>query len=1483
MVGAVIRSKTFQNWATQQTAHLLSKELKTKVTIAGFRVDNFTFVHIDSVLIADRSNDTVFYIKELTADLDRLTFNFADKQQKISLLYAEADGAVVKFLKPQDSTQPWNYEFVFDYFKKKDTTDTTKGPPFILKIKEVGLVNCSFTMVNPEVDNKGTAKFNPGNFTFHKASGVFTKFSVVDDSISFSTQNFRMKEKNGFVLDKMEANARIYSRGLEFDNLLLQTGQSSLSNRLYMNYSTWDDMGEFISKVVFDATLVNSIIHMQDVSYWGPNMETMKQMAKVNGKIRGPIDNMKGRELRIETGKESFIAGQMDIKGLPDFNNSYIDVKLDNSHTVESDLRAIMDLDELPEGIKKMGKIDFTGKFTGFPKAFVAYGNFATDLGKFTSDIKLDFNEGENSATYIGDIKVDNFDMGTFTNSSPMLQRVTFAASVDGSGLTLKNMDAVVKGNVTQITINNYTYKNIEIDGLFAGKLFTGYAKLRDENVDLDFDGTVDLNNDKPVMNFVSTIRKADLYKLHIDTIPSGVSGRVYLNFTGDKLDNLEGEAGIADIILRRGGRLLTIDTASLYAGYNGNRRQLKLQSNIVDAEIIGNYNFSQLGDAVYNYAAQLLPKIVKPDSAKVINENFSFNVQFKRTTQLTQLLWDGISVDPFNASGSINTLNNSVTLDFYLPQLTYNDMMFSKVGIKTLPLSPGLQQLEIKCCSFYKGDSLYLDSTRALLTFGGDKVVFNISVPSSITRISAQLSGRLEFTETLYSLVFEGSTLTAQKRVWNLNDESFVGYYPKTGKIVFNQLKIRSQNEGIEVNGAISKLIEDTLRVDFDSFRLANVNYFTRPAKGQEIGGVLNGNVVLMNLMDMPLFTSQLTADSFSFGGEAMGDIKLLATNNKFYKIISLRGSCENGRLKGSKIGGFINFDKAAPTNFNVSFELSNATTKFFEPFTQGLASGFEGSFSAALKLTGTFAKPSLKGEAIISNTALTIDYLQTRYSFEKARVLITDDAITVAPFTLKDANGSLATAGGSITHKSFSNFRINFEVENMNKFMALNTKAADNSLYFGSAIISGNFSIRGPFNDLEMTIKAKSEKGTKFNLQLADQSTIGNYDFITFVDYTKSQPAREPLNLNGIRLKLELEVTPDAEVQIIFDSQLGDIIRGTGHAQLRMEINTLGDFKMFGTYTIDNGAYLFTALDFINRYFTINKGGTITWTGDPLNAQIDLKAVYSKPTSVQPLVVGLLPDAELAAYSTPVRVDAILELSKQLLKPDIKFGLSIPDISTFNSSNANTSIFVNVLRRIERDQEEMSRQVFSMLSLGSLATPLDNGVAGGGGASGTDQGINAVTNNVGNLLSSQLTNLLTKYDPKWNIGVQVGQGSSQARTEVIISASRKLLNDRLRFDISAENATLNNISVSYNISPSGNQQVRVFSRNSNNPSYSQNILSNQNILSFGGGFYLRTEFENLEELKRKLRRRPKQQPAPPPPPPSDGINVEPGTEPKK
>jgi len=217
-----------------------------------------------------------------------------------------------------------------------------------------------------------------------------------------------------------------------------------------------------------------------------------------------------------------------------------------------------------------------------------------------------------------------------------------------------------------------------------------------------------------------------------------------------------------------------------------------------------------------------------------------------------------------------------------------------------------------------------------------------------------------------------------------------------------------------------------------------------------------------------------------------------------------------------------------------------------------------------------------------------------------------------------------------------------------------------------------------------------------------------------------------------------MESDITDDAEVFIIFDERAGDKIRGRGEGSINLEVDRDGTIEMFGDYIIDEGEYLFTLLNVINKPFNVKRGGTINWTGDPFNADIELEATYPGRTALSTLLIEYLdnsnPDLEnLARKST--KVDLIMYLTGKLLKPDIDFDINFPNVD-----NELRNFVESKLNSMRSNQNELNRQVFGLMVVGSFL-PGDQYALNGG-----EIGFNTLSEMLSSQLSIYLTELLSE-----------------------------------------------------------------------------------------------------------------------------------------
>ena len=437
----------------------------------------------------------------------------------------------------------------------------------------------------------------------------------------------------------------------------------------------------------------------------------------------------------------------------------------------------------------------------------------------------------------------------------------------------------------------------------------------------------------------------------------------------------------------------------------------------------------------------------------------------------------------------------------------------------------------------------------------------------------------------------------------------------------------------------------------------------------------------------------------------------------------------------------------------------------------------------------------------------------------------------------TISDMNKNKAIVSGKVYHDNFKNFQLDFDI-NTNKFMCLNTTEADNSLYYGTAFMTGIVNIFGFTNNIEIDANVKTEKITlnnrvdkanvlskteltKLFIPLSGTSEVGQSNFITFVKKDSSSTLNNKYNvqLDGVTMKFDVDLTPDAEVQLIFDQKVGDAIKARGNGNLKLEISPQSDFKMYGDYVIENGDYLFTLKNLINKRFDIEKGSVIKWSGVPYKADLNLTAIYKTRASLQPII-----DTTTTTNIDPKKrypVNVKLNMTGDLLSPSIDFDVDLPSIDAATRQT--------VLSYVNTDAE-VNRQVFSLLILNSFVTPYQ--LANGSGGINVEQ---AAGTNTSEMLSNQLSNMLSKISKDFDIGVNYRPGDAVSKEEVAVALSTQLFNDKLTVEgnvgtnpnSQSTNTLVGDFNIDYKITDDGKVKLKAFNK------------TNDNVLTYASGPY--------------------------------------------
>ncbi len=482
-----------------------------------------------------------------------------------------------------------------------------------------------------------------------------------------------------------------------------------------------------------------------------------------------------------------------------------------------------------------------------------------------------------------------------------------------------------------------------------------------------------------------------------------------------------------------------------------------------------------------------------------------------------------------------------------------------------------------------------------------------------------------------------------------------------------------------------------------------------------------------------------------------------------------------------------------------------------------------------------------------------LTVDALNVTYGFDEETITFYEDMIGFDYIPIHYVDPATQTemkdrgrATGTLIHNHFQKWNFNIYME-LDRMLAMNLDKEMNELYYGTAYGSGTLEISGDPGTLNITVDARTEKGTDIKLPLGGDEEVQMESFVSFVDRDAEQEgSKGRRDLEGIDMNFDLEVTPAAKVSIIFDEQIGDVMKGRGEGNINMEVNTNGKFNMYGKYEVHQGDYLFTMRNVINKRFSVQKGGTIEWFGNPYEASLDLDAVYNLRTSIYPLMQGLEQDE---GYKKRVPIELVMHLSRDLMNPDVAFDIRFPTLSE------------NVRTKAKSRIESTNKQAFSLLVLKRFLNERGNR----NGEEGQRAGVGSSTSS--ELLSNQLSNWLSSLSEEFDLGVNYRPGDEVNNEELAVALSTQLFNERVslsgNFGVSNSseynrsggknnNDLVGDFTIQYDITKDGKFKLKVFNE-SNEDQLSR--LQNSDYTQ-GVGLYYQESFDSARELLKGIRK---------------------------
>ncbi len=1333
-------------------------------------------------------------------------------------------------------------------------------------------------------------------------------------------------EKSGFILKKLNATAKVDAKNIELSNLDLQTPNSQVRNELKLSFRSLESFKTFPDDVRIKAELENTLFSPNDLLVFIPKLKEEKifkrnsdKIIRIDGLISGKVNRLKGKDIVLAIGEGTRLKGNFSLRDITEPEDAFLDVKVDELNTSIKEIKRYADV-KLPRNFAKLGKLDFSGRFTGFLLDFVADGKLKTDLGYVNSDLKINLRNGFEQSEYSGSLTVRDFDVKTWSGND-LFDKASFSGKVKGKGVRLNNVDAQLDAKVRNFTFKGYDYQDVRMDGRLTGKLFDGELILEQDEVDMKFEGTVDFRDSLPVFDFTAAIDELDLKALNLSKQNIRLAGDLAFDFSGNNIDNVVGDASVYRFEFSKDDKTYQADTILISSKINSRfDRILKLDSDIADALIRGEFDILQLPGAAASYiethypkyadragisSAKLMPKKkIELDTSgqlvevpvEVRDQDFKFDIRIKETNELLKLVVKDLQIyQGTQIKGVFSTRDDQLAFVAKVPGIKTSSIFVDEVTTR-FSADADIADLNIQTKGLVVGkdSALVLPPISVQADLELDTAHFDVrSAGFGDVVTDMHFNGVLFPADDYFQISLLPSDFYIFNRKWDISGDNYIRFGKKY--IDTKNLLINYEDEQISLNS----FGESGLELGISNIAVKWLNDIIQ-LRNTEFGGKLNAKVTTEDLFKLTDLRTTTTLDSFVINNDYWGNVELSATAKDITTPVETRlrvnmlNQTDSILITGQYFSPLSDVGKVNPNSFDCQVEAGNYSVEFVEYLLRGEISDLRGRFDADLRLWGNFKKPEISGKLRLFDGSVKINYLQTRYFIDDVLVDVSSTFLDLNGNNIYDDFRNSADLTGGITHDHLRNFQLATQV-NADQFLLLNTEKKDNPLYYGRGIGKANVSFSGPFNRTDINITATSAAGSNITIPLTDEQVARKVSFIEFIPKDTvivKEKRRKPL-IRGANIEMKLTVTPEANIFLPFDERVGDVIKGIGKGDIQLNITRTGEFSVFGNYEIDRGEYLFTYQNFINKPFRVKPGGTIAWTGDPYDARINVDAVY-EGLRVPPsnFILEYLSDADsdlkrTAGIST--NVDLSMELVGSLLKPDINFDIEFPQLDPKLRGYVDGK-----LRLLRDDKNELNRQVFGLIVLGNF---LPSDIAGTG-LQGNQliTGINTLSEVLSNQLSLYLTDLLSDvvtdvnfisgidFDVNYRLyqiegldDVSIDDFSVTGR-QFQLGLKNYLFNDRLLVNIGGnldfgpsyaidDNTNLGSyiagdFVLEYLLTADGRYKIRAYNRSE------AGLDFNTQVNETGVGFSYRTEFDNLNEfvesffgsLKKKKNRKKKQ-----------------------
>lgn len=1421
-------------------------------------------INVDKIKVDYKSNEMAAKVDLGTFLVEMDKIDMKNQHVGIKSIKLDNTNAGLTFAKPATVTKA-----VEKTIRKIDTlTSRTQAKGWTASLNRITLTND-----NIKFDNDAQKPLPHGlDFAHMGIKNLNTDIQDLNytpDSISGKVNSFTFTEKSGLKINKFHTSFFYGPKSAYLKDLLVETPTSVIQKELQVGYPSIESLTKNLGKLSINANLDGSKLGLRDVLLLMPTMASMEpfksspnSVIKVNGRVSGQVNNLRIPNIEISGFGNTYVKASATMRGLPDVEKAYFDLTINDFRTTRNDIARLVPKGTIPPNVSVPENMDLKGTFKGTMKTFNTKMALRSSYGAVDLVANMKSGKRKGSEVYSADIKANNLNVGALTKQPQMVGFVTMKANISGTGLDPKTASLKFNGDVLSANVKGYTYRNLVMNGTAQNGAYVAKARMKDPNINFTLDAKANMNKKYPSVNATLLIDSMDLQKLNFVKDPMRFHGKIVADVPTADPDYLNANILATDLLVVNKGERITLDTVSLISTATADSSTLRLKTPMFYAHMAGKYKLTEIApalqDVIDKYYNTSLGSKTPRVKVKYSPQQFTFDARLVKTPLIAKFAPDLKQLDPVLFNGRFNSTTGELIVNGAAPKVIYgtNTVNNLKLAINTGndALNYNLTVDEIKV-----GSSLDLLYTSVSGNAQNNKLGISLQVRDKLKKERYRIAGQFSVLPDQYQFSFLQNGLMFDYTPWDVNPDNALFYGAKG--ILARNFSITNSNQVLSANS--SGGMNSPITVDFKNFRIETL---TKIAQQDSlfVGGTINGNAVVSDFQKSPVFTAAINVSDFNFKGDTVGNIAL-NVNNQTQNAYAAKASITG---KGNQVDLDGMYYTTPESRFDMNLNIVNLGMKSIEGFSFGAIKNSSGNITGQLKITGTTTAPAVRGDIHFNKVAFNVSMLNSYFTMPKESITFNDEGIRFNDFTLVDSTNNKAVVSGSIYTKTYTDFKFGMNIHSDN-FRVINSTKADNKLFYGKLYLDSDIKVRGdmakPVVDATLTVNEKTDMA--FVLPTSDPGVEDRKGVVEFFD--ESAPKTDSIliarqldslkqsEITGLDVNATVNIDKNAAFTIVVDERNGDVVHLKGEAHLSGGIDPSGKTSLTGTYIVNSGSYNLSYAT-VSRKFNFKKGSTITWTGDPTSANIDLTAIYVANVPPIDLVANQLTDQNSTQYKQKLPFNVNLNLRNELMKPDISFDITLPD-SNYNVSSEVTNTVSTRLAQVRQDPNELNKQVLGVLVLGHFIG--DNPLQSQGGNAGVE---GAIRSSVSSLLTDQLNSLAGDLiqGVDLNFGVTSGEdyssGTATNRTDLNVGLSKRFLNDRLTVSVGnnfnlegaqAGQKTSNiagNVSVNYKLSKDGRYTLRAYRKD-------EFIVIQGQVVETGIGFSLTVDYNRFREIFRK------------------------------